>query len=286
MEHRPWLHSIDPVALDLGFFAIHWYGLTYLAAFAAFMLLGRLRMRDPRYNMNFEALSDLLFFGVIGVILGGRLGYVLFYAFSDLLRDPLMLFRVWEGGMSFHGGMLGVVGAVLWFCRKTERSVIQVLDFITPLGVMGLGFGRLGNFIGGELWGRHTDVSWGVVFPASLDPSLSMTQIESMHATGLLDHEARHPSQLYQAGLEGILLFGLVWWFSSRPRPAMAVTGLFLLLYGVFRFAVEFVREPDAHLGFVMLDWMTMGQILSLPLMLAGALMMVLAYRRTAAQTG
>lgn len=277
----PWLHDIDPIALDLGFWAVHWYGLMYLFGFVAFLLLGWWRARDPRWGMDRDAVSDLLFWGVFGVIVGGRLGYVVFYAFGELLRDPLMLLRVWEGGMSFHGGLLGAITATWLWCRQTGRPLFGVLDFVAPLCTPGLGLGRIGNFIGGELWGKHTDGSWGVVFPQALEPPMSRAELEAAMAAGLLDHEARHPSQLYQAGLEGLALFALLWWFSSKPRPRMAVSAMFLLGYGVFRFLVEFVREPDAHLGYIAFGWLTMGQLLTLPLLVGGAVLLWLAYRRS-----
>ncbi|WP_409524599.1 prolipoprotein diacylglyceryl transferase [Nitrincola sp. MINF-07-Sa-05] len=256
-----WLHDIDPVALQLGPLQIHWYGLMYIIGFGAAWWLGVLRARKPGSDWSEQQVSDLIFWGAVGVIAGGRMGYVLFYHFDYFLQDPLWLFAVWEGGMSFHGGFLGVV-MVLWlFARRHKKSFFALADFIAPLIPIGLGAGRLGNFIGGELWGRATDQTWGVIFPAAGD--------------GL----ARHPSQLYQMLLEGVILFAALWWYSSKPRPAMAVSGLFVLLYGIFRIIVEFFREPDAHLGLVAFDWLSMGQLLSLPMLMLGSCLLWLAYR-------
>ncbi|WP_421868663.1 prolipoprotein diacylglyceryl transferase [Motiliproteus sp.] len=252
--------QIDPVALQLGPLKIHWYGLMYLGGFAAAWWLANRRAKRPDSGWTPAQVSDLIFYCALGVVLGGRFGYVLFYNLDRFLAEPLWLFAVWEGGMAFHGGLLGVMAAIWWFGRKYHKGFFQVGDFVAPLVPIGLGLGRLGNFIGGELWGRATDLPWGMVFPRA-------------------DELARHPSQLYQFALEGVTLFCLLWWFSSRPRPAMAVSGLFLIGYGSFRFLVEFAREPDAHLGFIAFDWLTMGQLLSLPMVLAGVLLMVLAYR-------
>ncbi|MCH8499736.1 MAG: prolipoprotein diacylglyceryl transferase [Marinobacter sp.] len=256
--------EFDPVAISLGPFKVHWYGLTYLVGFLVGWWLGKLRARKPWSPVKEEQLGDLLFYIAIGVILGGRFGYVVFYNFSQFMGDPLWLLRIWEGGMSFHGGLLGVLIALWWFGRKVGRTFFEIGDFVAPLVPVGLGAGRIGNFINGELWGKPTDVSWGMVFPNAPDAM------------------ARHPSQLYQFALEGVVLFVVLWWFSAKPRPRMAVSGLFLVLYGAFRFLVEFFRQPDAQLGYLAFDWLTMGQVLSLPMILAGAGLMVFAYRRAA----
>lgn len=267
------LHSIDPVAIQLGPLAVHWYGLMYLAGFALAWWLGLRRIRAGRLPVGEAAYSDLIFYAMLGVLLGGRIGYLLFYGIPHVLEDPLYALRVWEGGMSFHGGLLGVLGAVWWWSRKHRLHFFDSVDFIAPLVPPGLGFGRLGNFIGGELWGHPTDAPWGVVFrnalPADL-AALPADALRQLHASGALEAWARHPSQLYQAFLEGLVLFTALWWFSRRPRPRYAVSGLFALLYGVFRFVVEFVREPDAHLGYLAFGWLTMGQLLSVPLILVG----------------
>lgn len=254
--------QIDPVAISIGPVKIHWYGLTYLVGFLSAWFLGRLRARKPGSPLNEEQMGDLIFYAALGVILGGRFGYVVFYNFELFLADPLWLFRIWEGGMAFHGGLLGVLIAMAWFARKIGRTFFQITDFVAPLVPIGLGAGRIGNFINGELWGKPTDVAWGMVFPKAPDALV------------------RHPSQLYQFAMEGILLFAILWWFSARPRPRMAVSGLFLALYGVFRIIAEFFRQPDAQLGYLALDWITMGQVLSLPMVLAGVAMMIWAYRR------
>ena len=271
------LHQIDPVAIHLpqvgGFQpAIHWYGLMYLLAFAAAWLLGRSRIRAGRLpGVDAEQFGDLLFYGILGVVLGGRIGYVLFYAFGDFLANPLMLFKVWDGGMSFHGGLLGVLAVAWWWARRRGLHFFDVMDFVAPWVPPGLGLGRIGNYIGAELWGKYTQAGWGVVFPT--DPAFhgwSAERLQSEFATGALDQFARHPSQLYQAFLEGLVMFVVLWWFSRKPRPRYAVSGLFALLYGVFRFLVEFVRVPDADIGYLAFGWLTMGQVLSLPLVALG----------------
>jgi len=261
-----WVHNIDPVAVSLGPLQIHWYGLMYLVGFASAWWLGVFRARRAGSGWSEEQVSDLIFWGAVGVILGGRIGYVLFYNFAQFMQDPLWLFAIWEGGMSFHGGLLGVIVVMLLFARKQGKSWMQVTDFLAPLVPIGLGAGRIGNFIGGELWGRAAELPWAVVFPRSGD--------------GI----ARHPSQLYEFALEGVVLFLILWWFSAKPRPVRAVSGLFLLLYGVFRILVEFFREPDAQLGFVALDWVTQGQLLSLPMVFLGGILLWLAYKRPAHQ--
>lgn len=257
--------QFDPVAIALGPVSIHWYGLTYVVGFLVGWWLGKRRSHKPWSPLNETQVGDLLFYIALGVILGGRFGYVVFYNFDQFAADPLWLLRVWEGGMSFHGGLLGVMLALWWYGRKIGSSFFAMADFVAPLVPVGLGVGRLGNFINGELWGKPTEVPWGMVFPQAPDAL------------------ARHPSQLYQFALEGVLFFVLLWWFSSRPRPRMAVSGCFLALYGTFRFIVEFFRQPDSQLGYLAFDWLTMGQVLSFPMILAGLGLMVLAYRRQAA---
>ncbi|MCP4595531.1 prolipoprotein diacylglyceryl transferase [Neptuniibacter sp.] len=260
-----WVHNIDPVAISVGPLQVHWYGLMYLIGFAAAWWLGVVRARKAGSGWNEEQGSDRIFWGAMGVVLGGRMGYVLFYNFDKFLADPLWLFAVWEGGMSFHGGLLGVVAVLYWFGRQHNKTLFEMADFVAPLIPIGLGAGRVGNFIGGELWGRVTDVSWGVVFPRAGDLP-------------------RHPSQLYEFVLEGVVLFVVLWWFSSKPRPRMAVSGLFLVLYGLFRSLVEFVREPDSHLQFIAFEWLTMGQLLSVPMVVLGGLFLLLAYTRQSKQ--
>ena len=253
--------QFDPVAIQLGPLAIRWYGLMYLVAFVAGILLGRLRIKQrPDLGWSYKDLDDLLFYCVIGVVLGGRLGYVLFYKLTEYLHDPIKIFYVWEGGMSFHGGFLGVILAMLWFARRCKRHWFAVTDFLAPLIPLGLGAGRIGNFINGELWGRATNVSWAMIFPSAGDG------------------QPRHPSQLYEAGLEGVLLFAIIWGFSRKPRPMGAVSAVFLISYGVLRFLVEFTREPDAFLGLLAMGW-SMGQWLSLPMVVGGVVMLAWAYR-------
>jgi len=252
--------QFDPVALQLGPVSIRWYGLMYLVGFVGGLALGRLRVRTrPDLGWTTRDLDDLLFYCVLGVVLGGRLGYVLFYKFSEYMYDPIRILYVWEGGMSFHGGFLGVILAMWWFARRTHRTWFGVTDFLAPLAPLGLGAGRIGNFINAELWGRPTEVPWGMIFRN-------------------VDELPRHPSQLYEAALEGVLLFAILWFFSRKPRPTGAVSGLFLLGYGVLRFLVEFTREPDTFLGLLAMGW-SMGQWLSLPMILGGIAMLVWAYR-------
>ncbi len=243
--------NFDPVAVSIGPLSIHWYGLMYLAGFAAGLLLGRYRAGRPGSGWNPDEIMDLLFYIAVGTIGGGRIGYVLFYNLPFYLEHPLSAFAIWDGGMSFHGGLIGVMTAMWVYGLKTDRQFLQVADFIAPLVPAALLFGRLGNFINQELWGRVTDLPWGVLFHT---------------APG----GPRHPSQLYEAGLEGIVLFVILWWYSALPRAVGRVSGMFLLGYGVFRFLVEFVREPDSHLGAVLMSWMSMGQLLSVPMVLLG----------------
>lgn len=285
---QTFLHDIDPIALSLGPVQIHWYGVMYLLGFLAAWWLGRGRVRAGRLpGVSEQGFGDMLFYGMLGVVLGGRIGYVLFYSFGELLQNPLMLFRIWEGGMSFHGGLLGVMAGIWLWSRRQRMHFMDSMDFIAPLVPFGLGLGRVGNWIGAELWGKPTGGGWGVVFPRSdLGPytGAPMERLRELHAQGLLDPFARHPSQLYQAVLEGIVMFGLLWWYSSRPRPRYAVGGMFALLYGAFRFLVEFVRQPDAHLGYLAFGWLTMGQVLSLPLVLLGVFWLALSRRQPVLQ--
>lgn len=252
--------SIDPVALSIGPLQIHWYGLMYVFAFAAGWLLGRWRASRSWSKWTAAQVDDYVTWVMLGVVLGGRLGYILFYDLSFYLAHPLDIFRLWNGGMSFHGGLIGVVTASWIWGRRHGKNLVEMLDFVAPLVPTGLLFGRLGNFINAELWGKVTDSAIGMVFPGA----------------GPLP---RHPSQLYEAGLEGLLTFILLWVYSSRPRPQGAVAGLFAVLYSLSRMFVEFFRVPDAHIGYLFGGWFTMGQLLCLPLLGAGLWLMLRSRR-------
>src|SRR3982751_781664 len=252
--------NIDPIAFSIGPLAVRWYGLMYLAGFAAAWWLGLRRISKGLAPVTRTQFDDLLFLTVLGVILGGRLGYVLFYKPGYYFAHPLEIFAVWQGGMSFHGGLLGVMAAMAFAARRHRIDYLRLMDFVSPLMPLGLAAGRLGNFINGELWGRVTTVPWGMVFPRA-------------------GAEPRHPSQLYEFLLEGVVLFLILWTYTRRRRPLGAASGLFLTGYGCARFIVEFAREPDAFLGYLALG-MTMGQWLSLPMIVAGLAMMTWAYRR------
>ncbi|HSC83919.1 MAG TPA: prolipoprotein diacylglyceryl transferase [Pseudomonas sp.] len=258
--------QIDPVALAIGPLKIHWYGLMYLVGIGGAWLLASRRLARFDATWSKEKLSDLVFWVAMGVILGGRLGYALFYDLPAYIHEPLKILRVWEGGMSFHGGLIGVMLATWLFGRRNDKSFFQLMDFIAPLVPIGLGAGRIGNFINAELWGKATDLPWAMIFPT--DPQ----------------QLARHPSQLYQFALEGVALFVILWLYSRKPRPTMAVSGLFAACYGVFRFIVELVRVPDAQLGYLAWGWLTMGQVLCLPMILGGIGLMIWAYRRETVQ--
>lgn len=245
--------EIEKIAFELGPLKVHWYGLMYILGFGLGWLLLRYRSVRSQGVWTDEHVSDIVFFGALGVILGGRIGYVLFYNFDQFLIEPARIFYLWQGGMSFHGGLIGVLLAFAWFAKKHKKHYLDVADFVAPTIPVGLATGRLGNFINGELWGRATDMPWGMVFERVGGGPMP-----------------RHPSQLYELFLEGFVLLAALWWFSSSPRRRGAVSGWFLIGYGVFRSFVEFFREPDAHLNFVAFGWMTMGQALCLPMILAG----------------
>lgn len=253
--------QFNPVALSIGPLSIHWYGLMYLIGFAFFILLGRYRIKQfNQSGITFTILDDALFYGVLGVILGGRIGHVLFYQFSYYLAHPLEIFAIWQGGMSFHGGLIGVLLAMFFLARKYQLKWLVVTDFIAPLVPIGLGAGRIGNFINGELWGRPTEVTWGMIFPH-------------------VDHIPRHPSQLYQFALEGVVLFILLWVYSNKPRSVGAVSGLFLIGYGLFRSFSEFFRQPDdGFMGQLTLG-ISMGQWLSLPMIIGGIFLLIRSSR-------
>jgi len=253
--------NIDPVAIHLGPLKVHWYGLMYVLGFLALWFFAARRARRDGSGWTAEQVGDLVFYGALGVILGGRLGYMLFYNFGHYLSHPLDVLKVWQGGMSFHGGLIGVLLAMGYFARKNGKRFFEVSDFVALWTPIGLGLGRIGNFINHELWGKVTDAPWGMVFRDG----------------GPLP---RHPSQLYQAALEGVVLFVILWLFARQPRPTASISGLFLAGYGLFRFLVEFVREPDPQLGYLAFGWVTMGQVLSVPMVLAGVGLLWWSYRR------
>lgn len=261
------LPNIDPIIFEIGPIALRWYGLMYLLGFIAAWMLGNYRATRPNSGWTKDQVADFLFYAFIGVIIGGRVGYVLFYGFEWWKQDFWYLFKIWEGGMAFHGGMLGVAGGAWYFAYKSKKSFFEITDFVVPLAPLGLMFGRIGNFINGELWGREASADF---FLAMRFPGDKL---------GLL----RHPSQLYEALFEGLVLFVVLWFYSAKPRPRMAVSGLFLVGYGTARFAIEFFREPDAHLGEI-ISWLTMGQVLSAPMILAGLILMIMAYSRKTKQ--
>jgi phosphatidylglycerol---prolipoprotein diacylglyceryl transferase len=262
MWHYP---EFDPVLVSIGPLSIHWYALSYLVGISlVWWSLGR-RAKARGLAWNDEQISDMIFYGMLGVILGGRIGYVVFYGWQSLVQDPLSLFRVWEGGMSFHGGMLGVLFAMYLYGRRLGRGFFAVTDFIAPSVPIALGCGRIGNFINGELPGRVTDMPWAAIYPGEV--------------------VGRHPSSLYQAFAEGVVLFAVLWLFSRRPRPPVTTSGMFLIAYGLLRLTTEFFRTPDSQLMFVAFDWMTMGQLLSLPMVVLGLGFIYYGYQQAPAVT-
>lgn len=261
----PWIGTIGPLS-------IHWYGITYLIGFACYYLLGQYRLKNHPSTWNSEQLSDFLFYGAIGIIAGGRLGWVIFYNDTSLLQDPLLPLRVWDGGMSFHGGLMGVILAMVYFKNKSKKSFYEISDFIVPLVPTGIFSVRIGNFLNGELWGRVTDKPWGMIFPDSLPYNLQPINVtadswQKLYQEGQLDVFARHPSTLYEAFGEGLITFIVVWLVANRAKMRGTVSAVFLLSYGTARFVVEFFREPDANRGFIAFDWMTMGHMLTLPIL-------------------
>ncbi|MDI1351677.1 MAG: prolipoprotein diacylglyceryl transferase [bacterium] len=242
--------EINPIAFSLGPIKVHWYGLMYLVAFMSAWLLAYWRMQHYKLPWTTEEIGDLIFYGALGVILGGRIGYMLFYNAQELIHQPWLLFKIWQGGMSFHGGLIGVALALWFFSYRFNKSFLQVADFVAPIVPLGLAAGRVGNFINGELWGRVTDVPWAVIYPH-------------------VDNLPRHPSQVYEFGLEGIGLFLLVWCYAAKPRQEGRVAAVFLIGYAICRLIAECFRQPDIQMGYF-LDWLTMGQILSIPMLLIG----------------
>ena len=249
--------EFDPIIFAIGPLAVRWYGLMYVLGFVAAWFLASRRAKESWSPIKPEQVDDLLFYGMIGVIVGGRIGYCLVYGWQAWLQDPLYVFKITQGGMSFHGGLVGVMTAMWWYGRKFGNTMLQVIDFVAPIVPIGLGTGRIGNFINGELWGKETTVPW------------------SFNING----QALHPSQLYEALLEGLVLFVILWLFSARERPYLAVSGMFLLCYGMFRFFVEFYRVPDADKGYLFLGWVTQGQVLTAPMIIGGAILLAIAYK-------
>jgi len=251
---------IDPVILDLGFVKIYWYGVMYLFAFLSAYLLARYRAKSSE-KWNSSNIDDLIFYGALGVVLGGRVGYLLFYNFTSFISNPLIFFNFQNGGMSFHGGFIGILIAALLFNKNSKFSFFETTDFIAPLIPIGLAFGRIGNYINGELWGKVTPSAFGVYAP---DQSGIWAQ--------------RYPTQLYEALLEGVILFFILWFFSKKNRPLMATSALFSIFYGIFRFIIEFIRAPDSHIGYLAFEWLTMGQLLSFPMVLVGLFVFYKSY--------
>lgn len=257
-------HNFDAVVIYIGSFPIRWYGLMYLVGILTAWLLGNYRIKhnnNSLLTLNQESFTDLLIYMVFGLLVGGRLGYMLFYQLEVLFTQPWQLFLLWQGGMSFHGGLIGAAIGIIYFCYKNSQDFFVLADFIAPLAPPAFFFGRIGNFINGELWGKPTEADWGVIFP-------------------MAGNIPRHPSQLYEGFLEGIGLFFILWFFSKKDVPKMATSGLFLVGYGVFRFIVEFWRVPDQHIGYVAFNWLTMGQLLSIPLIILGSFFIIYAYTK------
>ena len=265
--------NFDKVAFSLGPLDVHWYGISYLVGFLLAWFLGRVRAKQPGSGWTEEQVSDLIFYCALGLLLGARVGYILFYNLGEYLADPLEILKVWKGGLSFHGGFLGIMIAVALFRHKVKKGFFEITDFTAPLAPLGLLSGRLANFVNAELYGRESDVPWAMQFPY-------------YDTAGMLKWtEPRHASQLYEAFLEGLVLFIILWFYSRKPRPTMAVSAVFLLGYSSFRFFVEFYRKPDDQLGYLAFNWFTMGQLLCIPMFIAGVVLIVLAQRRTPVET-
>lgn len=274
--------SIDPVIFSVGPVAVHWYGLMYVIGFGAAWILARRRAAQPISTWTPIEVDDLIFYSAIGVILGGRIGWLLFYGLEQVLADPWMMVQIWKGGMSFHGGLLGVIASVAWFAHRRKRRIFDVLDFLAPLPGLGILAGRIGNFINGELWGKQTTSLLAVVLDASALQGDQRNQVLSLCNRLNVDPcvVQVHASQLYQGLLEGLLVFLVLWFYTATPRPRFAPSAVFLIGYGICRFLVEFVRIPDENRGYLFFGWVTMGQILSAPMILGGVALLVVAYRR------
>ncbi len=267
--------SIDPVAVSLGPVKVHWYGLMYLFAFGSAWWLGKRRARLAWSPVKAEQIDDIIFYGALGAVLGGRVGSVIFYNFDSFLQNPLYLFKIWEGGMSFHGGFIGVALAMELYRRKLGCRYFELTDFIAPLVPLGLAAGRFGNFINAELWGAPSNVPWAIKLSCEQFPPDRFVDF-----AGPLCFSARHPTQLYEMLFEGLILFCVIWLLSAKPRPTMTITGCFLLLYGLARSGVEFIRLPDAHVGYLLnTDWLTRGIVLSVPMIIVGFTLLILAKR-------
>ena len=282
---QPYLVDFNPVAVHLGPIQVHWYGLMYLLGFLSVAVLGEYRRRRGRLPVSREALGDLFFYGMLGVIVGGRVWYMLFYytgGIGWIWHQPLALFKVWDGGMSFHGGLLGVLAAGWWWSRRQRLHFFDTIDFVAPLVPIGLGLGRLGNFINGELWGKPTTLPWGMLFPHARADDLAYVDAHPAWLAALQQFGAlpRQPSELYELALEGVVMFTVLWLVSLRPRPRYLISGLFALMYGCFRIGVEFVRLPDPQLGYLLgTSWVTMGQLQSVPLLVVGLWLLALSRR-------
>ena len=282
---QPYLVDFNPVAIHLGPIQVHWYGLMYLLGFLSVALLGEYRRRRGRLPVSREALGDLFFYGMLGVIVGGRVWYMLFYYAGGpgwIWHSPLALFKVWDGGMSFHGGLLGVLAAGWWWSRRHALHVFDTIDFVAPMVPIGLGLGRLGNFINGELWGKPTTLPWGMLYPQARAEDVAYVGAHPQWLAALQQFGAlpRQPSELYELALEGIVMFTVLWLVSLKPRPRYLISGLFALMYGCFRIGVEFVRLPDPQLGYLLgTSWVTMGQLQSVPLLVVGVWLLALSRR-------
>lgn len=280
MQSIPFLVDYNPVFIDFGAIKIYWYGITYLIAFALYWVLGKYQIKHRQNQWSEADLSDFFFYGALGVIIGGRMGWYLFYNDISLTQDPWLLFKINDGGMSFHGGLIGVIVAMLYFKKKTQKTFFQIADFVAPLVPLGILSVRTGNFINGELWGRLTDKPWGMIFPNSLPLPYSIEEIRQINSTGQLSEFIRHPSPLYEAFGEGLITFIIVWLVAKYSKKSGVASATFLICYGLARFISEFFREPDSNRGFIAFEWLTMGQLLTIPLILIGITILFVPYKK------